>query len=91
MIKHKEEIKFNKNNEIQQKKSKFIHGYKWQETLEYPSTLSRIRIATIVVFLVLQRTPKHVNGVDGYSEVAPGKNYNISSNCKVVLNYSTTF
>ena len=30
-----------------------------------------IRIATIVIFLVLQSTPTHVNGVDGYSEVAP--------------------
>ena len=30
-----------------------------------------IRIATIVIFLVLQSTPTNVNGVDGYSEVAP--------------------
>ena len=28
-----------------------------------------IRIATIVIFLVLQRTPARVNGVDRYSEV----------------------
>ena len=28
-------------------------------------------IATIVIFLVLRSTPTHVNGVDGYSEVAP--------------------
>ena len=27
-------------------------------------------MATIVIFLVLQSTPTHVNGVDGYSEVA---------------------
>ena len=32
-----------------------------------------IRIETIVIFLVLQSTPTHVNGVDGYSEVAPQK------------------
>ena len=30
-----------------------------------------IRIATIVIFLVLQTTPTHVNGEDGYSELAP--------------------
>ena len=29
-----------------------------------------IRIETIVIFLVLQSTPTHVNDVDGYSEVA---------------------
>ena len=30
-----------------------------------------LRIATIVIFLVLQSTPTHVNGVDEHSEVAP--------------------
>ena len=30
-----------------------------------------IRIATIVIYLVLQSAPTNVNGVDGYSEVAP--------------------
>ena len=34
-----------------------------------------MRITTIVIFLVLQRTPAHVNGVDGYSEVAFGGIY----------------
>ena len=29
-------------------------------------------IATIVIYLVLQSAPTNVNGVDGYSEIAPG-------------------
>ena len=45
-----------------------------------------IRIATIVIFLVLQSTPTHVNGVDGYSEVAPG--FWKTHSCKLIPNWS---
>ena len=58
---------------------KFNRYYFLGWILEYPATLFayyRMRIATIVIYLVLQSTPAHVNEVAGYSEMLPNNNNN---------------